>query len=223
MEQLLTANVATNLYWLGRHLERVETTLMKVIEAYDKIIDVDKDAGVLLYKNFNIDLKYGNSLDFLKEAILGEHSANLLNIMINARENAIICRSQIDTDAFGEIIELHALFDNASKKSAPVDYRLVDTALSLIREIWGSLSKSEHRKNSDNFSRLGKLVEEVDFHLRFENDKDIIAMVVHDINEIFDVLSKKDESKGAQSQKQNYETHDVMETINKKISEIIVG
>lgn len=36
MEQLLTANVATNLYWFGRYLERIEATLLEVIEAFDK-------------------------------------------------------------------------------------------------------------------------------------------------------------------------------------------
>jgi len=51
-QQLLTANVATNLYWLGRHLERIELSLFEINNAYDKIIDVDKDAGVKLYKKY---------------------------------------------------------------------------------------------------------------------------------------------------------------------------
>ena len=45
MNQLLTANVATNLYWLGRYLERIELTLFEINKAYDKIIDVDKECG----------------------------------------------------------------------------------------------------------------------------------------------------------------------------------
>ena len=31
MEQLLTANVANNLYWFGRYLERIEATLIEVV------------------------------------------------------------------------------------------------------------------------------------------------------------------------------------------------
>jgi len=45
MEQLLTANVASSMYWLGRYLERVELTLQEIGKTYDCIIDVDKSAG----------------------------------------------------------------------------------------------------------------------------------------------------------------------------------
>ena len=110
MEQLLTANVASNMYWLGRYLERVEATLYQIDKAFDRIIDVDKDAGVELYKKFGIEIEYTDAVDFLKNAICGDHSANLGTIMNNARESAIISRTNVDADAFGEIIALEALF-----------------------------------------------------------------------------------------------------------------
>lgn len=52
MEQLLTANVANNIYWLGRYLERIESTLMEIVNAFDEIIDVDKSAGKKLLKDW---------------------------------------------------------------------------------------------------------------------------------------------------------------------------
>ena len=98
MEQLLTANVATNLYWFGRYLERIEATLLEVIEAFDKIIDSHKDFGKEIYKKLEIDLEYSNAKNFLNEAVFGNHHANL-HILINyAKENAIICRTNMDTD-----------------------------------------------------------------------------------------------------------------------------
>ena len=45
MEQLLTANVANNLYWFGRYLERIEATLIEVVIAFDAVIDTDKNRG----------------------------------------------------------------------------------------------------------------------------------------------------------------------------------
>ena len=51
MEQLLTGNVATNLYWFGRYLERIESILLEVVPAFDTIIDIDKDYGKKLYHN----------------------------------------------------------------------------------------------------------------------------------------------------------------------------
>ena len=50
MEQLLTANVASNLYWFGRYLERIEAILLEVVDAFDNIIDTNKDSGKEFYK-----------------------------------------------------------------------------------------------------------------------------------------------------------------------------
>ena len=58
MEQLLTWNVATNLYWFGRYLERIESILLEVVPAFDTIIDIDKDYGKKLYKKLEIEIDY---------------------------------------------------------------------------------------------------------------------------------------------------------------------
>ncbi len=166
MEQLLSANVAINLYWFGRHLERVETTLNDVIALFDPIIDTDKEAGKRYFANLGVTLSYSGASEFLNESIFGDHSANLGIVMGYARENAVICRSQIDTDAFGEVIKLNELFESAMKSTHPIDYRFFDTALSLINEIWGALSCGMERRLSDHFIQLGKLVEKSDLNLR---------------------------------------------------------
>ena len=106
MEQLLTANVATNLYWFGRYLERIEATLIEVVDAFDKIIDTDKDCGKEIYKKLGIDLEYTCSKDFLNKAVFGNHHANSHTLIAHAKENAIICRSVMDTEAFGSVVEL---------------------------------------------------------------------------------------------------------------------
>ena len=52
MEQLLTANVATNLYWFGRYLERIEATLIEIVIAFDEVLDTDKNKGKIeLFKS----------------------------------------------------------------------------------------------------------------------------------------------------------------------------
>ncbi|MFA6196307.1 MAG: alpha-E domain-containing protein [Sulfurimonas sp.] len=221
MGQLLTANVATNLYWLGRYIERIEATLLQIVTAYDCIIDVDKQAGVKLYKSIGVDLEYKNAQEFLSQSILGDHSANLNVLMGYARENTIISRNYIDQEAFGEIIALHALFQGISKSHMNIDYNFIDNAQSLICEIWGQISKRELRKNSDYFLRLGKLVEEADFHFRFDKDKELAMIIVDEIHTIIDILSTDTQSQ-QQSQKQSENTEDIMDSIHKKIEGIIV-
>lgn len=219
-QQLLTANVATNLYWLGRHLERIELSLFEINKAYDMIIDVDKEAGVKLYKKYGIDLEYTSALDFLAQAIRGEHPANLADIMVNARENAIIGRPNIDAAAFGEVIELHELLHKISKNTLPIDYNDIDTALSLISEVWGAYEKRGHRRCSDYFLKLGKLIEEVDFRLRFNKEMEMTDLIIEDINMMFKILDPdfKDVVKKSSEGNQN-----IIEDIYKNVDKLIVG
>lgn len=172
MGQLLTANVATNLYWFGRHLERIESMLGDAIALFDVIIDTDNGAGEAHYGKLGASFEYAGASDFLHKAVFGDHPANLNTVMEYARENAIICRSQIDADAFGEVIKLHELFGHAAKSAHPIDYRFVDAALSLINEIWGALSCGMERRKSDHFIQLGKLVEKTDLNIRLQSDEE---------------------------------------------------
>ena len=181
MEQLLSTNVATNLYWFGRHLQRVEATLNDVMYLFDIVIDGDPDAGRRYFERLEIDLEYADALQFLDNAIFGAHPSNLADIMGYARENAIICRSLINTNAFGETINLYRLFDHAAKSAEIVDYRFVEEALSLIHEIWGIIEHGLVRSKSDHFIRLGKLTEKVDLHLRHGMDGEDSTEYLHNI------------------------------------------
>lgn len=220
MEQLLTANVATSMYWLGRYLERIEGTLFEINKAYDQIIDVDKKAGIVLYEKFDIDLKYLTAMDFLDKSIRGDHAANLAEMMQNARENAIISRANIDEAAFGEIIELNELFQNMQKSPVHIDYNDIDKALSLINEIWGAHARRGHRKCSDYFLKLGKLVEEVDFRLRFNRAKKMTAIIVAEIDAIFKILDPElDLTQGCALDTQA----NMLTCINEAIDKIIIN
>ena len=216
MEQLLTANVATNLYWFGRYLERIEATLLEVVTAFDKIIDTDKNCGKEMYKKLGVDLEYSSAKNFLNEAVFGNHHANLHTLINFAKENAIISRTNMDTEAFGSVVELTNLLKQSGLE---IDCRFVDNVLSLISEIWGELTRKKHRQASDYFIRLGKLVEKVDFHLRLGKNKEFSLVVMEEIDKIVTILAPN--SKFNHHDKND--SHEViMNSINAKINKIIV-
>ncbi len=219
MTQLLTANVALSLYWLGRYMERVEASLIDINKAYDNIIDVDANEGVALYEKLGIDIEYANSSDFLNVAMFGEHLSNLYELLSYARENAIISRSYIEAEAFGSIIELHKHFEIAQKNGASVDFRFIDTALSLISEIWGELTRKQTRNINDYFIALGKNVEKVDMHLRLAKDKEFALVVMKEIDTIVAILAPN-----AQFKPHTIDEDDelILASINNKINKIIV-
>jgi uncharacterized alpha-E superfamily protein len=223
MEQLLTTNVANSMYWLGRYLERLEGTLYEINKAYDLIIDVDKKAGVILYKKFDINLKYYTAMDFLDKAIRGKHPANLADMIKNARENAIISRAYINGEAFGEIIELNELFQNIQKTRSHIDYNDIDKAISLITEIWGAHANRGHRNSSDYFLKLGKLVEEVDFRLRFDRGMQMTEMILEEINTTVQMINPELELLLECPKEKTKDTQtDIMNCIYSIIDELII-
>lgn len=219
MDQILTANVATNLYWFGRYLERIESTLIEIVSQFDKIIDIDKEAGKVFYKKLGVELEYDSAQDFINEAVFGEHSANLYELMSYARENAIISRSNMDTEAFGSVIELSDLLKHAGHSGFTIDCRFIDYVLSLISEIWGELTRRQKRNTSDYFIRLGKLVEKADFHLRLEKNKEFSLVVMDEIDKIVTILAPNATFKPHNEE----ETHEeILSSINAKINKIII-
>lgn len=218
-QQLLTANVATNLYWFGRYLERIEATLLEVVSVFDKVIDIDKDEGKVFYSKFGTKIEYENAKDFLNVAIFGEHTLNLHTLMSLARENAIICRSNMYTSAFGSVIELADLLKQADHSAFPINCKFLDKVLSLISEIWGELTRRQKRNTSDYFIRLGKLVEKVDLHLRLERDKEFSLVVMDEIDTIVQILAPNAEF----IPHDENDSHEVIiNSINAKINKIIV-
>lgn len=219
MGKLITANSAVSLYWLGRYLERVESLLIDINNAYDNIIDVDQNEGVALYEKLGIEIEYANSSEFLNVAIFGDHASNIYQLLSFARENAIVARSYIEQEAFGSIIELHKHFEIAQVNEEKVDFRFVDSAMSLISEIWGELTRKQTRNTNDYFIRLGKNVEKVDIHLRLAKDKEYALVVMKEIDSIVSILAPD-----AQFKPHTIDEDDaiILDSINNKINKIIV-
>lgn len=219
MVQLLTANVAEHLYWLGRYLERVESTLMETVATFDEIIDVDKAAGKRLFKRLEVDIKYKNANEFLYEAVLGEHEANIYTMLGYVRENAIVSRAYIDLNAFGSIVELYEVLKQANNDHLDIDCAFLEKLSSRVSEIWGELSRKQERNTSDYFIRLGKLVEKVDVHLRLKRDKNFSLVIMEEIDNI--VLRLNPEAEFVpHAQRESYDT--ILNSINAKINKVIV-
>ncbi|RXJ58154.1 alpha-E domain-containing protein [Candidatus Marinarcus aquaticus] len=219
MEQLLTAKVAEHLYWLGRYLERVESILMETVATFDEIIDVDKSAGKKLFKRLEVEIKYKNANEFLYEAVLGEHEANIYTMLGYVRENAIVSRAYIDLNAFGSIVELYEVLKQANNDHLDIDCAFLDKLSSRVSEIWGELSRKQERNISDYFIRLGKLVEKVDVHLRLKRDKSFSLVVMEEIDNIVLQLNP-DAEFVPHAQRESYDT--ILNSINAKINKIIV-
>jgi uncharacterized alpha-E superfamily protein len=192
-----------------------------MIPAYDKSIDIEIDAGKTLYKNFGIELEYANAHEFLRVAMFADHNSNLCTLAEHARENAIICRSYINTEAFGEIIELHTMLQNAAKSYTEIDYKLIDDALSLISEIWGEISKLSKSNASDHFLKLGRLIERLDFHLRFSGENEHTTNITEQINATLAALALHEEDATLKQTQKSAQTN-IIQSMHAQVEALIV-
>jgi len=84
------------------------------------------------------------------------------------------------------------------------------------------LQKENIQNNSDLFIRMGKLVEEADFRLRFNKDETITMTVIDEIDAIVKTLSDEDEESTKQTQSQSSDETDLITEVNTKINQVIV-
>ncbi len=215
--QYLTSNRAYNLYWLGRHIKRLEIELVAIDRTFNEIIDMNHDAGRALFEKLDIGLAYDDALDYLEQCMYGEHEGRLYNIIQNARENAIISRNYLHQDAFTAITELYLLFKKNATNINGIDYQFIDTGLSIIIRIWGAMHQFQKYQQSYDFIRFGQLVEKIDLSFRLDEQMEISLLRIDDLDALALQLNPhyiKERLYGMRSVK-------LLDKINSKIDQII--
>jgi len=215
--QYLTANRAHNLYWLGRHIKRIEIEIVAIDKTFNQIIDKNKEAGREFFAKLDIELKYQNALEYLEECMYGNHEGRMYDIIQNARENAIIARNYLQQDAFTAIIELHQLFKKSENSLNGIDYQFIDTVLGIIIRIWGAMHQFLKYQSSYDFIRLGQLVEKVDLSIRLDEQMEFALLRIADIDKLALQLNshyQKEKLSGLKCSK-------ILDKVNDKINLIV--
>jgi uncharacterized alpha-E superfamily protein len=216
-KQYLTADRAFNLYWLGRHIKRIEIEIVAIDRTFNQIIDKNREAGRELFSKLDIELKYQNALEYLEECMYGDHEGRMYDIIQNARENAIIARNYLQQDAFTAIIELHQFFEKNANNISGIDYQFVDTVLGIIIRIWGAMHQFLKYQMSYDFIRLGQLVEKVDLSMRLDEQRDFALLRIDDIDALALKLNRNYEKENLCGLK----CSKILDHVNEKINKVI--
>ncbi len=119
----MLSRVASNLYWMGRYVERAENVARYIKEIYFSYIDapieeLDSRKFVLesiLYMTGIFDVEDINERDVLfKVGLDRDNSSSLINIITNARENARGARNEISTEIWEAINTYYHYINNYS-------------------------------------------------------------------------------------------------------------
>ncbi|MGN1098565.1 MAG: alpha-E domain-containing protein, partial [Clostridia bacterium] len=94
---IISIGKSSNLYWLGRYMERVGTTIRCFSAAYDKMIEHPES-----YKGFCHDLNipdfYLDANDFVERYLFDKTNPDSLRSNLNrAYDNAVVLRDEISS------------------------------------------------------------------------------------------------------------------------------
>ncbi len=164
----ISASKANRLYWLGRYSERVYISLHLLRRYYDRMIDGQGKE----YEEFYQKLDAGNPYTDVKSFILGymydeKNPCSILSCLVAANDNAIVLREEIMSETLSYIqLSLCHIKKLAEEKNANITN--LQPITDYLLAFWGSADERINNPRVSNLLRIGKNVENIDMHIRFD-------------------------------------------------------
>ena len=164
---IITLKKSNHLFWLGRYIERVYTTLKYYIKGVDKMIDKNPNYYAEYYEKIGILDIYGSKEKFKKIYAFSEEDSNSIISNLNrAYDNAIVMRDYIGTETMAYVQLVIDDVKVAERGSSPITDLML--ALDHILAFWGCVDDLIDDEVIRNIIKLGKGIERLDLYLSFE-------------------------------------------------------
>ena len=167
---ILSANKANRLFWLGRYAERGYLMLHLMRRAYDEVIDVP--VGEVPYSEFlkKMDVYVSNemttSYQMMEQIYDPKTVTSLRSIIEMMMDNAIVLRSEILSESFS-YIELCRDLIRAKAEVREMNISELQPITDWLLAFWGCIRERVH---GDIYALLeiGRLIEHLDMCIRFD-------------------------------------------------------
>jgi uncharacterized alpha-E superfamily protein len=169
---IISVKHSSNLFWLGRYIERVYTTLVILFNYYDTMLDKDKDSYKKFLEILGIEDNYGDYEKFIQGFLYGEESFSLTTAFRSAHDNALVLRNMIGSESLAYIDLASGIFHSGRNAK---NLRLVMMpAIDYILAFWGCIDDKLYDQEARNIIKCGKLIERLDIYFRFSLDYTLI-------------------------------------------------
>ena len=170
MENIISANTANQLFWLGRYAERGYLMLHLVRKAYDEVIDVPK--GESPYSEFleklggYVSNNITSSYQMMAQLYDPDTVSSLHNIIERMMDNAIVLRPYIFSESFS-YIELCRDFLTGKAAAREMNITELQPITDWLLAFWGSIRERVYGRPYA-LLEIGRLVEHIDMNIRFD-------------------------------------------------------
>ncbi|MDD6890613.1 MAG: alpha-E domain-containing protein [Bacteroidales bacterium] len=164
----ISATKANRLYWLGRYAERVYLSLHLLRKSYDTMIDGAGQGYLDYYKRLDASSVYPDKLSFMLGYMYDEKNPNsLLSGIERANDNAIVLREEIMSETLS-YIQLSLVRLKEAAAAGTTNITDLQCITDYLLAFWGSAEERIYDDTIRALMRIGRLVENIDMHLRFD-------------------------------------------------------
>lgn len=162
-----------NLFWLGRYVERVFTTLKAFTECYDIMIDIDDDDYINFCMRLGIANSYSCRQDFISSFLFDANDpASIYSSLIHAYDNAVEMRNVISSETLSYLQLAVDIMEKSRGSNAPL--LKVQEVTDWIFAFWGSADDNIESEVSRNILKFGRSVERIDLYTRLDYPMELL-------------------------------------------------
>lgn len=163
---IISIKSTDNLFWLGRYVERVFTTLRVFSEYYDKMIDKDENAYIDFCNKLGIENTYSYKQEFITKYLFDENDPNsVMSNLLCAYDNAVVMRNEISSETLSYIQMAVNYMEQGRESSAPM--LKLQEVFDCIFAFWGGADDFVESETTRNILKFGRSVERLDLYTRF--------------------------------------------------------
>ena len=162
---IISLEKADHLFWLGRYVERVFTTMDTMFLYFDRMLDQDKRAYELFCYQLSVPMVYSDMDDFIDHYIFDEADPNSIKSnMLRAFDNAVVLRDELSSSTLSYIQMSLDCLDQALKEHGLV-YQL-QPIKDYLYAFWGCLDDHVEDEECRNIIKCGRYLERLDLYIR---------------------------------------------------------
>ncbi len=165
---VISANNANRLYWLGRYEERVHMTLHLLRKCYDAMIDGQPEQYNTFWQRLDAVGNYKTTEEFTLGMMYDEENpASVISAQTFARDNAMLLRGFIASETLGYLEMSLALLKRLKEKNE-TNITELQPVTDWSMAFWGSVDERTDHRRPVVLMYLGRKVECIDMLVRFD-------------------------------------------------------
>ena len=170
---IISIKSTDNLFWLGRYVERVFTTLKMFTAYYDVLIDVYENAYVDFLQKLGIPNTYSYKQEFIADFLFNESNPNsVMSTVLSAYDNAVIMRNELSSETMSYIQLAVEAMQRGKESTAPI--LKLQEVFDCIFAFWGAADDYVESETTRNILKFGRSVERIDLYTRFSCNPELI-------------------------------------------------